>query len=71
VHHVSHDRDDAGLGQPRVRLAGRGYGSGDRAVLGGLIGAGGGAAVGAATGGSPLAGALIGGGIASVPSAVR
>ncbi len=42
-------------------LAGCGYNRGDRAVSGGLIGAGGGAAIGALTGGSPLAGAAIGG----------
>jgi hypothetical protein len=34
---------------------------GQRALSGGAIGAGGGAAVGAVTGGSPLTGALIGG----------
>ena len=42
-------------------LAGCGYNRGDRALSGGLIGAGGGAAIGALTGGSPLAGAAIGG----------
>ena len=51
-------------------LAGCGYSRGDRAVSGGLIGAGGGAAVGAVTGGSPLTGALIGGGIGAVGGAV-
>ena len=50
-------------------LAGCGYSTGDRAVSGGLIGAGAGAAVGAVTGGSTLTGALIGGGVG--PSAVR
>ena len=49
-------------------LAGCGYSRGDRAVSGGLIGAG--AAVGAVTGGSPLTGALIGGGIGAVGGAV-
>jgi len=42
-------------------LAGCGYSRGDRAVSGGLLGAGGGAAIGAVAGGSPLAGAAIGG----------
>ena len=42
-------------------LSACGYNRGDRALSGGLIGAGGGAAVGALTGGSPLAGAVIGG----------
>jgi len=41
-------------------LSGCGYSRGDRALSGGLIGAGGGAAVGALTG-NPLAGAAIGG----------
>ncbi|HET8997440.1 MAG TPA: YMGG-like glycine zipper-containing protein [Acetobacteraceae bacterium] len=41
-------------------LSGCGYSRGDRAVSGGLIGAGGGAAIGALTG-NPLAGAAIGG----------
>jgi hypothetical protein len=44
-----------------ISLAGCGYSTGDRAVSGGLLGAGGGAAVGALTGGSPLTGAAIGG----------
>ncbi|MBN8897995.1 MAG: hypothetical protein BGO51_02790 [Rhodospirillales bacterium 69-11] len=42
-------------------LGGCGYSRGDRAVSGGLLGAGGGAAVGALAGGSPLTGAAIGG----------
>jgi osmotically inducible lipoprotein OsmB len=42
-------------------LAGCGYSTGDRAASGGLIGAGGGAAIAAMTGGAPLVGALIGG----------
>lgn len=42
-------------------VSGCGYNRGDRALSGGLIGAGGGAAIGAVTGGSPLAGAAIGG----------
>ena len=41
-------------------LSGCGYSRGDRAVSGGLIGAGGGAVIGAMVG-SPLAGAAIGG----------
>jgi hypothetical protein len=44
-----------------VALSGCGYHRGDRAVSGGLIGAGGGAAIAALTGGAPLAGAAIGG----------
>ncbi len=42
-------------------LAGCGYSTGDRAVSGGLLGAGGGAALGALTGGSAGTGVLIGG----------
>lgn len=42
-------------------LAGCGYNKGDRALSGGLIGAGGGAAIAAMTGGAPLVGAAIGG----------
>lgn len=42
-------------------LGGCGYSRGDRAVSGGLLGAGGGAAIGALAGGSPLTGAAIGG----------
>jgi len=42
-------------------VSGCGYSRGDRALSGGLLGAGGGAAIGAVTGGSPLAGAAIGG----------
>jgi osmotically inducible lipoprotein OsmB len=53
-----------------LTLAGCGYSTGDRAVSGGLLGAGAGAAVGAVTGGSPLTGALIGGGIGAVGGAV-
>jgi hypothetical protein len=44
-----------------LSVSGCGYNRGDRALSGGLIGAGGGAAIGAVTGGSPLAGAAIGG----------
>jgi len=53
-----------------IGLAGCGYSPGDRAASGGLIGAGGGAAIAAATGGAPLAGALIGGGIGALGGAL-
>ena len=46
-----------------------GYSRGDRAVSGGLLGAGTGAAIGAVTGGSPATGALIGGGVGAVGGA--
>ena len=58
-------------------LAACGYRPGDRAASGGLIGAGTGAAVAAATGGAPLVGAAIGGlvgavgGAATSPNAVN
>ena len=42
-------------------LAGCGYTPGDRALSGGLLGAGGGAAIAGLTGGAPLVGAAIGG----------
>jgi osmotically inducible lipoprotein OsmB len=45
-----------------LSLAGCGYNPGDRALSGGLIGAGGGAAIAGITGGNPLVGAAIGGG---------
>ena len=51
-------------------LAGCGYSTGDRAVSGGLLGAGAGAAIGAVAGGSPLTGALIGGTVGAVGGAV-
>ncbi|MBV9735000.1 MAG: hypothetical protein JO209_03750 [Acidisphaera sp.] len=44
-----------------VALAGCGYNRTDRAVSGGLIGAGGGAAISAIAGGNPGTGALVGG----------
>jgi len=44
-----------------IALAGCGYSTGDRAISGGLLGAGAGAGVGALTGGSAGTGALIGG----------
>ena len=53
-----------------LSLAGCGYNRGDRAVSGGLIGAGGGAAIAAVTGGSPLAGAAIGGGVGALGGAL-
>ncbi len=57
----------AGLG---ISLAACGYNPGDRAVSGGLIGAGTGAAIGAVTGGNPATGALVGGAIGAVSGAV-
>jgi len=51
-------------------LAGCGYSPGDRAASGGLIGAGGGAAIAAVTGGSPLVGAAIGGAAGAIGGAV-
>jgi osmotically inducible lipoprotein OsmB len=48
------------LGILVIGLSGCGYNRGERAASGGLIGAGGGAVIGALTG-SPLAGAAIGG----------
>jgi osmotically inducible lipoprotein OsmB len=47
-------------GVTMLGLAGCGHSTGDRAVSGGLIGAGGGAVAGAALG-NPLAGAVVGG----------
>ncbi len=51
-------------------LSGCGYDRGDRALSGGLIGAGGGAAIAALTGGAPLVGAAIGGAVGAVGGAV-
>ena len=51
-------------------LAGCGYTPGDRAASGGLIGAGAGAAIAAATGGAPLVGALAGGAVGAIGGAV-
>jgi hypothetical protein len=51
-------------------LAACGEEPGTRAVTGGLIGAGAGAAVAGATGGNPGTGALVGGGIGAVGGAV-
>jgi len=53
-----------------LSLAACGYNPGDRAVSGGLIGAGAGAAIAAATGGAPLVGALVGGGVGAIGDAV-
>jgi osmotically inducible lipoprotein OsmB len=53
-----------------LSLGGCGYNRGDRAVSGGLIGAGGGAAIAAVTGGSPLVGAAIGGSAGALGGAV-
>ena len=53
-----------------VGLGGCGYNRGDRALSGGLLGAGGGAAVAAVTGGSPLVGAAIGGGAGALGGAL-
>ena len=53
-----------------LALSGCGRTPGDRAVSGGLLGAGGGAAIGALTGGSPLTGALIGGGLGAAGGAL-
>ena len=57
------------IGVPLL-LAGCGETPGTRAVTGGLIGAGGGAAVGAVTGVGPAAGAMIGGGAGAIGGAV-
>ncbi|MDA8050260.1 MAG: hypothetical protein M0002_09675 [Rhodospirillales bacterium] len=51
-------------------LAGCGYSPATRAVTGGLIGAGAGAGIAAATGGKPATGALIGAGVGAVGGAV-
>jgi hypothetical protein len=51
-------------------LAGCGYSPGDRAASGGLMGAGAGAVIAAATGGAPLVGALVGGAVGAVGGAV-
>jgi osmotically inducible lipoprotein OsmB len=51
-------------------LAACGRSTGDRAVSGGLLGAGAGAAVGAVTGGSLATGALIGGALGAAGGAV-
>jgi hypothetical protein len=53
-----------------LALAGCGYNRGDRALSGGLLGAGAGAGVAVLTGGSPLAGAAIGGAAGAIGGAV-
>jgi osmotically inducible lipoprotein OsmB len=53
-----------------VSLAGCGYNRGDRAASGGLIGAAGGAAIAAMTGGAPLVGAAIGAGAGALGGAL-
>lgn len=53
-----------------LALSGCGHSTGDRAVSGGLIGAGAGATIGAVTGGNPLTGAVVGGAIGAVGGAV-
>ncbi|HQT80150.1 MAG TPA: hypothetical protein PLD10_24175 [Rhodopila sp.] len=57
------------IGAPLL-LAGCGETAGTRATTGGLIGAGGGAALGAVTGVGPLAGALVGGGAGAAGGAL-
>jgi osmotically inducible lipoprotein OsmB len=51
-------------------LAGCGYNQGDRAASGGLIGAGGGAAIAAIAGANPLVGAAIGAGAGALGGAL-
>jgi osmotically inducible lipoprotein OsmB len=51
-------------------LAACGYSPGDRAASGGLIGAGGGAAIAAVAGANPLVGAAIGGAAGAIGGAV-
>jgi osmotically inducible lipoprotein OsmB len=58
------------LGTMLTTLVGCGDDPGTRAVTGGLIGAGAGAGIAAATGGRPATGALIGGGVGAVGGAV-
>ncbi len=53
-----------------VSLAGCGYARGERAVSGGLLGAGAGAGVSALTGGGIGTGALIGGGLGAAGGAL-
>ncbi len=52
-----------------LSLGACGYSTGDRAVSGGLLGAGAGAGVAAVTGGNVGTGALIGGGVGAVGGA--
>ncbi len=53
-----------------ISLGACGYSTGDRAVSGGLLGAGAGAGVAALTGGSVGTGALIGGGVGAAGGAL-
>ena len=53
-----------------VSVGACGYSTADRAVSGGLIGAGAGAAVGAIAGGNPGTGALIGGAVGAAGGAL-
>jgi osmotically inducible lipoprotein OsmB len=53
-----------------LSLAGCGYNRGDRALSGGLIGAGGGAAIAAIAGANPLVGAAVGGGVGALGGAL-
>jgi Flp pilus assembly protein TadD len=53
-----------------LSLAACGRTPGQRAVTGGLLGAGAGAGISAIAGGNPLTGALIGGGVGAVGGAV-
>jgi hypothetical protein len=52
-----------------LALAGCGHSQGDRAVSGGLIGAGTGAVIGSVTGVGPVGGALVGGAVGAVGGA--
>jgi hypothetical protein len=56
----------AGFG---LLLAGCGYNQGDRAVSGGLIGAGAGAVIGSVTGIGPAGGAVLGGAVGAIGGA--
>jgi osmotically inducible lipoprotein OsmB len=58
------------LGSLALSLAACGNNPGTRALTGGLIGAGAGAGIAAATGGKPATGALIGAGVGAVGGAV-
>ncbi|MBY0337547.1 MAG: hypothetical protein K2X11_13085 [Acetobacteraceae bacterium] len=58
------------LGTAALGLSACGYSTGDRAISGGLLGAGTGAAVGAITGGNAGTGALIGGAVGAAGGAL-
>jgi len=58
------------LGSIAFSMSACGYDPGTRAVTGGLLGAGAGAGIAAATGGKPATGALIGAGVGAVGGAV-